>query len=145
MSSGQTSGLGFILHKLILPLFLIAAPFFFYLQYPQCVFGLILFPGLRPVLANFDGGFENGSDGEYSSQFVRSYGGQAHGCDASAGCAIRIPAKLAWSDLCLQVCRQGLGRERENTILGPLWRRGELPNHCLRSEEHTSELQSPMY
>src|SRR6266850_1289704 len=85
----------------------------------------------RSVLANLDGGFENGPDGEDSSQFVRSNGGQAHGCYTSAGCAIRIPAKLAWSDLCLQVSRQRLRRECENTILGAVWRRGELPNHGL--------------
>src|SRR5260221_1392736 len=86
---------------------------------------------LRSVLANLDGSFENGPDGKYSSQFVRSDGSQAHGCDASAGCAIRIPAKLAGSDLCSQVCRQRLGRERKDTILRPLWRRGELPDQPL--------------
>ena len=52
-------------------------------------------------------------------------------CNASAGRAIRIPAKLAWSDLCLQVSRQRLSRECENTIPGAVWRRGELPNHRL--------------
>src|SRR5580704_19002729 len=87
---------------------------------------------LRSVLANFDGGFENRTDGEHSSQFVGSYGGQAHRCDTSAGRAIRIPAILAWRDLCDQVCRQNLSRERKYTILGTMWRRGELANHCLR-------------
>ena len=98
----------------------------------MCVFGLIPCSSLRSALANLDRGFENRPDGEYSSQFVGCYGGQAHGCDASAGCAIRIPAKLAWSDLCPQVSRQRLGRECENTILGAVWGRGELPNHPLR-------------
>jgi hypothetical protein len=131
MSSAHTSGSGFILHQLIPPLFLLAAPFFLYLQYPQRVFGLILLPGLRAIPADFDGGFENGPDGKYSSQFVRGHGGQTHGCHASAGSAIRIPSKLAWSDLGLQVCRQRVGRERENAILGAVWRRGKLPNHRL--------------
>src|SRR5258707_12582014 len=105
--------------------------FLFFLQYPSCLWDLMLRSVLRSVLANLDGSFENGLDGKYSSQFVRSDGSQAHGCDASAGCAIRIPAKLAGSDLCSQVCRQRLGRERKDTILGPLWRRGELPDHRL--------------
>src|SRR4029077_2441305 len=82
-------------------LFLVAATLVFYLQYLQCLFGLILRSKIRSLLANLDGSFENGPHGEYSSQFVRSYGGQAHGCDASAGSAIGIPAKLAGSDLCL--------------------------------------------
>jgi hypothetical protein len=55
--------------------------------------------GFRSALANLDGGFENGSDGKHSSQFVRSDGGQPHGRDTAAGRAIWIPAKLAWSDL----------------------------------------------
>ena len=84
---------------------------------------------LRSVLANLDGSFENGSDGKQSSQFVRSDGGQAHGCNASARCAIRISAKLAWSDLGSEVCRQRLRGERKNTVMGAVWGRGELPNH----------------
>ena len=85
----------------------------------------------RSVLANLEGGFENGPDGKYPSQFVRSNGRQTHGCDASTRGAIRIPAKKAWSDLGRQVSRQRPGRERKNTVLGSLWRRSKLPNHGL--------------
>src|SRR5580704_13827647 len=79
--------------QLILHLFLVAAPLFLYLQNLQCVFGLMFRSEFRSVLANLDRGFENGPHGENASQSVRSYRGQAHGCDASAGCAIGIPAK----------------------------------------------------
>src|SRR4029077_14177440 len=85
------------------PLFLVGTRFFSSLQYLQCISGSILRSGVRPVLANLDRGFENGPNREYSSQLVRGYGGQAHGCDASARRAIRISAELAWSDLCAQV------------------------------------------
>src|SRR5258708_10060891 len=101
--------------------------FLFFLQYPSCPWDLMLRSVLRSVLANLDGSFENGPDGKYSSQFVRSDGSQAHGCDASAGCAIRIPAKLAGSDLCSQVSRQRLSLKRKHNIFGSLCARGELP------------------
>jgi len=77
---------------------------------------------LCPVLANLDGSFENGLDGKYSSQFVRSDGSQAHGCDASAGCAIRIPANWQGVIFVLRSADKVWGRERKNTVLGALWR-----------------------
>src|SRR5664279_993105 len=85
-----------------------------------------------PSLANPDRGFEDGANGDDAAQLVRRYGRQAHGCDASARTAVRIPAVLTGHDLGFQVRRQYLGGERKNTVLGTAWRRGELPNHSLR-------------
>jgi hypothetical protein len=66
------------LHELIPPSFLVIAPFFFSVQYRQRILGLMVRSELRSALADFYGGFENGPNGKYSSQFVRSNGGQAH-------------------------------------------------------------------
>src|SRR6266481_5222686 len=104
--------------KLVPAVFLVDARFFFYLQNRQRILGSILRARFRSVLAHLDRGLEYGPDGENSSQLVRGYGGQSHGGDTSAGRAIGISAELTRSDLCLKVCRQRLGRERKNTILG---------------------------
>lgn len=129
-------GLGHLLSRPIRPLFHTAATRFFYLQYLKWILTLVL-PSrassfLRPVLADLRGSFENGPDTEYPSQFVRCDSSQRHRRNTSTGRAIRISAKLTWSDLRLQVRRQCLGRLRENTILGALWWRAELANHRLR-------------
>src|SRR6266850_1135140 len=103
----KSTGWRYILHYLTSCLVMIARRFAISWQYPECLLGFMLGSelrsGLRPALANFDGAFENSSDRKYSSQFMRRDGGQTHGCDASAGCAIRIPAKLAGSNFCSQI------------------------------------------
>ena len=86
----------------------------------------------RSSLANLDGGFEYRPDRENSSQFMPSNCCQIHGSNAPTRSAIRISAELARCDLGLQVCRQGLSREREYTILRTVWWRRKLPNHLLR-------------
>ena len=61
---------------------------------------------LRADLAhptNFDRGFEDGSDGDDAAEFVRRYGCQTHGCDASARTAVRISSELTGNDFGFQV------------------------------------------
>jgi hypothetical protein len=73
-----------------------------------------------------------GSNGDDATQLVSCYGRQAHGCKASARTAVRVPPELTGDDLRFQVRRQCVGSERKNTVVGTLWRRGELPNDPLR-------------
>src|SRR5579864_5060425 len=98
LASGQNRNLRYSPHELFRPLFQACAVRLLFGQNLEWGAGLMFLCSHvsmpRPVLADLDGGFENRSDGEYASQFMRRNGGQAHGRKTSARCAIRISTKL---------------------------------------------------
>lgn len=78
------------------------------------------------VATDFDGGLEDGADGDEAGQFVRGYGSEAHGSDAAAGGTVGIATELAGSDFGQQVGGDGLGGQGEDAFLGTVGRSGEL-------------------
>jgi hypothetical protein len=79
--------------------------------------------------ADFDGGSEDGADGNHAAQFVVGDGGEAHGSEAAAGSTVGLSAELAGSDLGLQIRGEGLRGEGEDAVLRGLRRGSELANH----------------
>src|ERR1700760_1942653 len=68
---------------------------------------------------------------------------QPHGSNATTLIAIRLPPKLTWRDLGLQVCRYGLCRPRKNTGRWAAGRGKHLSNNRLMHVQKGIPISKP--